>query len=195
MVWAGATTAMTNLTLAVATGIQSAVLWFATLPGRILGLLGDLGGLLVQAGRDLIAGPLRGVREKADELLEEIRDIAGRVRDYWPFSPAKTGPLRTHPLQEAGANLIRQLVSGIAAEENTVAAQMRKIAGLVQTTSATALDTGVQARNLRQLVAAPAMSGGPARDGSRFEFRIDGTTDPHALAREALRLAAFTGAL
>jgi hypothetical protein len=159
-----------------------------TLPSRILG---DLGGLLVQAGRDLIAGLLRGVRQKADELLAEIRGIAQRVRDYWPFSPAKTGPLRTHPLEEAGANLIRQLVSGIAAEGNTVAAQMRKITGLVQTTSATAQPNATGGRALRQLVAAPAALSA----GSTFEFRIDGTTDPHALAREALRLAAFTGAI
>jgi hypothetical protein len=190
-VWTGATTAITNLTLAVASGIQSALLWFASLPGRVLGLLGDLGGLLVQAGRDLIAGLLRGIREKADELLDEIRGIAQRIRDYWPFSPAKAGPLRAHPLEEAGANLIRQLVSGIATEENTVAAQMRKIAELVQTTSATALQSGTGTRTVRQLAAAPAA---PAA-GSSFEFRIDGTTDPHALAREALRLAAFTGAL
>jgi hypothetical protein len=130
--------------------------------------------------------------EKADELLGEIRGIAQRVRDCWPFSPAKAGSLRAHPLEEAGANLIRQLVSGIAAEENTVAAQKRKITGLVQTTSTMALDTGAQARTVRQLTAAPVS---PTRDGASFEFRIDGTTDPHALAREALRLAAFTGAL
>jgi TP901 family phage tail tape measure protein len=53
---------VTGVVTAVATAITDVVGFFAGLPGRILGALGNLGSYLFNAGKDLISGFIRGMK-------------------------------------------------------------------------------------------------------------------------------------
>ncbi|MGK5531532.1 phage tail protein [Streptomyces sp. URMC 129] len=53
--------------------------WFGALPGVIVGKLGDLGGLLVEAGRDAVRGLISGVRAMIPDLGSVIGGIADTI--------------------------------------------------------------------------------------------------------------------
>lgn len=56
--------------------------WFAGLPGRILSALGDLGGLLVGAGRSVIDGFLSGLKGAWDGVTGFVGGIAGWIAEH-----------------------------------------------------------------------------------------------------------------
>jgi hypothetical protein len=74
--------------------LAEAVQFFRDLPGNILRALGDLGSLLVNAGRDIVRGLLRGLEDFAGKIWDWIKGIAGRIWDgitdfFDIFSPSK----------------------------------------------------------------------------------------------------------
>jgi phage-related protein len=73
-------------------GIQLVVSFFRNLPSAILGVLGNIGNLLLNAGRSLVDGFLRGIQGAWNGLMGWVRDGMARLRGLWPFSPAKWGP-------------------------------------------------------------------------------------------------------
>ncbi len=72
--------AWTAIRSAVATGIASVITFFSGLPGRILGALGNLGGLLSGAGRAVIDGFLSGITG----AFGRVRDTLGRLTSMLP---------------------------------------------------------------------------------------------------------------
>ncbi|TCO64390.1 phage tail protein [Actinocrispum wychmicini] len=74
--------------------LADAVRFFRDLPGNILSALGDLGSLLVNAGRDIVLGLLRGLESLAGRIWDWIKGIAQRIWDgitdfFDIFSPSK----------------------------------------------------------------------------------------------------------
>jgi hypothetical protein len=63
-----------------------------SIPGKILGALGNLGSLLWNSGGRIIQGLADGIRAKAGEVIGAVGGILQRARDLLPFSPAKKGP-------------------------------------------------------------------------------------------------------
>jgi phage-related protein len=63
------------------------------IPGKITGALGDLGNLLTSAGGKIIQGLIDGIKSKFGDLKNTMSNAVQGIRDYLPFSPAKTGPL------------------------------------------------------------------------------------------------------
>lgn len=87
------------------------VQFFRDLPGKILDGLGNLGELLVNAGKDIIMGLLRGIGDFAHKIWEKIKEIAkaawDAVVDFFSiFSPS-------HRMQWAGEMIGRGLVRGL----------------------------------------------------------------------------------
>jgi hypothetical protein len=74
--------------------------WIAALPGRMW-----------NAGRNIVLSIWEGIKSVAMWPVNAIRDIAQRIRNLWPFSPAKEGPLRN--LSQAGQGITEQIVYGI----------------------------------------------------------------------------------
>jgi phage-related protein len=66
--------------------------WVKGLPGRILGALGNLGGMLYDAGAALVRGFLNGIKARWDDIVAFVKGGMTKLRNLWPFSPAKTGP-------------------------------------------------------------------------------------------------------
>lgn len=85
------------------------------LPGRILSALGNLGGLLVNAGRELMSGLARGIGEKIAAVVGKVRDAVAQIGRLLPGSPIKDGPLKSWNNGGAGLRLMDMLGDGITA--------------------------------------------------------------------------------
>lgn len=110
-----ATAAWESFRASAATKVAELITLAAGIAGRIKTGLGNLGELLVSAGRELIAGLIRGVTAKLGALREKMRDVASAVKDFLPGSPVKTGPLTSWNNGGAGKRLMGMLEGGIAA--------------------------------------------------------------------------------
>jgi hypothetical protein len=147
------------------------------LPGRVVDWVGDLGTLLTDGGRKLIQGLIDGIQEKLGDLRDKVGEAAGSVRDFWPFSPAKRGPLSGRgDLRLAGRGIIDRLALGVG-ESNALSKAIDDVAGTVAfPLSATAASQS-------------ALSGGSRGSlGATFNFTIhaDSSTDMTAL-RDAVK--------
>jgi phage-related protein len=109
------------------------VSFFRSLPGRILTAVGDLGSLLFNAGKSIIQGLINGMKAMIPgPLRSALSWAASEVRQYWPFSPAKKGPLSgSGSMDIAGRNITRMLASGIRSGAPDVTGAMNHVAGLV----------------------------------------------------------------
>lgn len=89
----------------------SIVQWFTNLPGAILNALGNLAGMLVQAGVDLVSGFLTGLATKWRELLnwlwQRVRDLPDVIKDFLGIHSEST------VAREIGENFVGGLLSGI----------------------------------------------------------------------------------
>lgn len=89
----------------------------AALPGNILSALGDLGSLLIGAGKSVIRGLINGIKSMIGSVGSEMSNVASTIRSYLPFSPAKTGPLSGGGAPEvSGARIAETLGEGILSE-------------------------------------------------------------------------------
>lgn len=121
----------------IETQTGNALDWLRDLPTKILNAIGDLGSLLLDSGRDLIQGLIDGIEDKIDDLRGMVSEAADTVTRYWPFSPAKEGPLASNPLDEAGANLMVDLARGIESAAGEVNQATEGVAEAAVTPSAT----------------------------------------------------------
>ncbi|HDR7601038.1 TPA: carbamoyl-phosphate synthase large subunit [Bacillus mycoides] len=55
--------------------------------------LDDAKSTFFNAGKGLMEQMKKGIENMKDKVLDTMSNIAGKVRDFLPFSPAKTGPL------------------------------------------------------------------------------------------------------
>jgi hypothetical protein len=59
----------------------------------IISFIKGLGTTFFNAGKGLIEMMAKGIKNAAGKVLKEVKDLAGKARDFLPFSPAKVGPL------------------------------------------------------------------------------------------------------
>jgi phage-related protein len=104
-----------------------------SIPGRILAALAGLGGLLVNAGRDLVAGLIHGV----ESMLGRLRDMLHRVTD---LIPSWKGPLDRDRrlLVPTGQALMAGLMGGMSSQLPA----LRALLGDITTTIPTAAAAG-----------------------------------------------------
>lgn len=77
---------------AISTGFNAAVDFVRGIPGKILGALGDLGGMLFNAGKSIIQGLANGIKNAIGAVTGAIGNVLSAARNLLPFSPAKEGP-------------------------------------------------------------------------------------------------------
>ncbi|MBD2897247.1 hypothetical protein amrb99_62060 [Actinomadura sp. RB99] len=142
---------------------KSLASWMRGLPGRIKSALGSLGSLLRGAGRNVISGLISGIKSKIGDLGGAMGDIAGKIRGFLPFSPAKEGPLSgSGNPQVSGAKIGAMLATGITSSRGRVAAAMSGLVGVAGPRAAEFTASGsVGAVNSTRTTTAP--SSGPTR--------------------------------
>ncbi|MFY1686502.1 phage tail protein [Plantactinospora sp. WMMB782] len=99
---------------AIRAGAAAAQNAVRALPGQIRSAIGDTGRILYNAGRNVIDGLINGIRSKFGPLAGAMGQAAQLVKDYWPFSPAKRGPLsgRGNPYY-SGQSIVKLLAGGV----------------------------------------------------------------------------------
>lgn len=101
-----------------------------SIPGRILGAIGNLGSLLYSAGANVINGLINGIMSRVYAVENAIGSIASTIRGALPFSPAKWGPLSGSGSPDiAGAKIGQMLADGLHTSVGTVVNATTKLAG------------------------------------------------------------------
>ena len=136
------------------------------IPGRIRSALGDLGGLLWNAGINLIEGLIGGIRNMAGRAASAAWNVVkGAIRSAWdalvPGSPSREGA-------KIGVNFGQGLVLGMEKMRGQVAGAAGGLIGdaLGAAQGAAAIPAGT----------AIASSGGGARGGNTYIFQFSTAT-------------------
>lgn len=95
------------------------------LGANITAALGNFGTMLYDAGRNLIQGLINGIKSMTRPLTDQMGRVAGLVRDFWPFSPARRGPLSgSGDPRIAGRKTIERYAEGADAGLGALGAQI-----------------------------------------------------------------------
>lgn len=114
--------------------------FIGSIPGMIANVFSNIGGLLYDAGRNIVQGLINGLLSMLGGVGNAMSTIIGKIRNFLPFSPAKEGPLSGEgdPLK-AGQRIGDRLAAGIemagpniASASNTMANNVVVGAGAVQ---------------------------------------------------------------
>ena len=158
-------------------GFDSAVSFVGSIPGRLLGALGDLGGLLVNSGRSLINGLTSGIKSAVGGAMSEVSGVLGKIRGLFPFSPAKYGPFSGHGYTTwSGKALISDFAASIEAQSGKVASATATVLDVAQ--------RGLSAQLTTVQPASSAPAAAPAAQGRTVTMNFYGKTDsPDEVAR------------
>lgn len=111
---------------------QSLANWMKSLPGKIKRALGSTGSMLWNAGRNVIAGMIRGMLSKIGDVGNAVSGIVQKIRDRLPHSPAKEGPLSGSGSPDiAGRKIGSMVAAGITSSRGDVVAAMATLTGPV----------------------------------------------------------------
>lgn len=115
--------------------------WVASIPGRVLGALGNLGGLLFSAGADLIWGMVNGIgsmaRRLADAAVNAARGAVNAVKGFLGIgSPSKL-------FEGFGINIGQGLVGGLGRSEDSVSRAGASLAAASIPTFQHGTDSGI----------------------------------------------------
>ena len=88
--------------------------WVKGLPQRLLDALGDIGSIFADAGRRLIGGLADGITGGFRRARDAMSEGLSGLRNYLPFSPAKTGPFAGRGWSMySGMSIAEDLAKGI----------------------------------------------------------------------------------
>jgi phage-related minor tail protein len=83
---------------------------------------------LYESGKAIIQSAIDGILSMKDKIWGKVEEVVGGVRDYWPFSPAKVGPLSDiHRMDFAGP-----ISDSIKKAENPLMRSMANLSGSVR---------------------------------------------------------------
>lgn len=82
-----------DATSAASDGASHVVDTVSAIPGMILAAIGNTATLLVDSGANIVGGLVDGIKSKLGSLSDVGSLMAGTIRRFMPFSPAKEGPL------------------------------------------------------------------------------------------------------
>lgn len=156
----GASSALSSMRSAVSSAVSSIIGFFGRMVssatgrisslistvrgigGRIKSAVGNLGRLLVNAGRAVIQGLIDGIGQKLGALRAKASSAASTIRNLFPFSPAKEGPLSGSGSPDiAGAKIADMIATGLQKRIPAVRAAALTIADAAQ--PATGRGTGL----------------------------------------------------
>ena len=139
-----------KITEAVGAGITAVKRKAGEVVSAVSGALGNLGGTLYAKGSALVQGLIDGIASKIQAVKDKVGQVAQAIKDFFPGSPVKTGPLTSWNNGGAGKRLGTMLADGLSASQRTVAAASRGMAGSVAVPGATLGASGVVGGGLSQ---------------------------------------------
>jgi TP901 family phage tail tape measure protein len=111
-------TALGNIFEGAKTTLNNVTTFFKELPGKILTALGDFGKLLLNVGKDIIAGLINGLKNGALNIFGAVKDVANGITDGFKNLLGINSPSRV--FQEFGVNIGQGLAKGIESQKKAV---------------------------------------------------------------------------
>lgn len=100
------------------------------LPNRAKAALGNLGSLLKGSGRALIQGFVNGIKGMIGTVTSTASNLVSKVRDFFPFSPAKKGPLSGSGYTDtSGRRLAEDFAKAMLRKQTAVKSAAAQLAG------------------------------------------------------------------
>lgn len=100
------------------------------IPGKIMGLFADAGSWLVKSGAALMDGFKQGILNAVENVKSAVKGALQKVRDFFPFSPAKVGPFSGSGYTSvSGEHLMRDFGKAIGAQGAFVRGQVDGVLG------------------------------------------------------------------
>lgn len=114
-------------------GLNKVVTVASGIPGKVLAALGNVGSLLHESGMALIRGLASGITDAGKDAYNAAKGVLGKVRNLFPFSPAKEGPFsgKGYTLH-SGKKLIEDLGRGMKAGTPAALKSLDNVLGKMQ---------------------------------------------------------------
>lgn len=112
-------------------GLGGKILGFIRgIPGQIMGLFAGAGSWLVDSGAALMNGFKQGILNAVESVKSAVKGALQKVRDFFPFSPAKVGPFSGSGYTSvSGEHLMRDFGKAIGAQGAFVRGQVDGVLG------------------------------------------------------------------
>lgn len=112
-------------------GLGGKILGFIRgIPGQIMGLFAGAGSWLVNSGAALMNGFKQGILNAVESVKSAVKGALQKVRDFFPFSPAKVGPFSGSGYTSvSGEHLMRDFGKAIGAQGAFVRGQVDGVLG------------------------------------------------------------------
>jgi len=155
--------AVNNVRSAIVSRFEEAVSFVGSIPGRILGALGDFGLMLFRAGSSIIQGLIDGIKSKISAVTGAIGGVLSAARNLLPFSPAKEGPFSGKGWTlYSGRSISEALAQGIKERGGLAVTAMENTMAAVQgVTADPQFGTSVNAAVTNSVDAAASFTGAP----------------------------------
>lgn len=116
--------------------VNGVINWFSQLPGKVMGFLNTLPGMIsnlwntiitdaTNAGSNIVNGIANGIRAAIGAVGSAIGAVTDFISAHLPHSPAKIGPLRDLQLQ--GSLIPEQISTGILSNMSKLDSTMNKL--------------------------------------------------------------------
>lgn len=92
---------------------------------QALDFVKGLGESFKKAGKGLLDMMAAGISAAADKVIGTVKNLAGKVRDFLPFSPAKTGPLSDLDHLDFGGPISDSLVKAMPKVQSQMSALLK----------------------------------------------------------------------
>lgn len=126
-------------------GLGGRILGFIRgIPGQIMGLFAGAGSWLVDSGAALMNGFKQGIVNAVESVKSAVKGALQKVRDFFPFSPAKVGPFSGSGYTSvSGEHLMRDFGKAIGAQGAFVRGQVDGVLGSLDFDQIDATDLGM----------------------------------------------------
>lgn len=141
--------------------ISRVVGWFKGLPGRIVGAIGNMGSLLLGAGRNLMSGLFKGIAAGWENIKAKVSGMGSWIKEH-------KGPkdYDLHLLVENGQWIMSGLMDGINSSMPALKQQLSGVASTIQGTNFNAN---------ANLAFAGSAGYAPGSNDTTYNVYIDGT--------------------
>lgn len=126
-------------------GLGGRILGFIRdIPGKITGLFADAGSWLLDSGAALMNGLKDGILGAVENVKSAVKGALQKVRDFFPFSPAKVGPFSGSGYTSvSGEHLMRDFGKAIGAQGAFVRGQVDDVLSSLDFDQISPADFGV----------------------------------------------------
>lgn len=126
-------------------GLGGRILGFIRdIPGKITGLFAGAGSWLINSGAALMNGFKDGILGAVENVKSAVKGALQKVRDFFPFSPAKVGPFSGSGYTSvSGEHLMRDFGKAIGAQGSYVRGQVDDVLSSLDFNQISPYDFGV----------------------------------------------------